>query len=410
MAAHLTRRSALALASVPLLGPALPRLALAAPATGEARFVLVILRGGMDGLGAVPAIGDPAYAAARGELAIDPAAALRLTGDFALSPALGGWDGPYKSGELAIVHAVASAYRERSHFDAQDLLEGGAAVPHGSDSGWLNRTLAALPQSEGSDRRLGLALGTSIPLVLRGKQPVASWEPDRSPDSPPELIATLAKLYEGDALLGPALRDGFRINARNAALLGDAAMNDVPRGDQAFAKLARLGGKLLAAPDGARIAVLEIGGWDTHAGQVGGAARGGDLPTGRLARALAQLAEGILALKSGLGDAWRDTVVVMATEFGRTVAANGTGGTDHGTASAMFLAGGRVKGGRVIADWPGLAKAALQDGRDLRPTLDQRAVFKAVLAQHLNLPDAVLNSRVFPDSAAVKPMAGLLRG
>lgn len=409
MASHLTRRSALALASAPLLGLTLPRLALAAPATGEARFVLVILRGGMDGLGAVPAIGDPGYAAARGELAADPATVLRLSGDFALSPALGGWDALYRSGELAVVHAVASAYRERSHFDAQDLLEGGAAVPHGSDSGWLNRALAALPQPAGTDRRLGLALGTSIPLVLRGKQPVASWEPDRAPGSPPELIATLAKLYEGDPLLGPALRDGFRINARNAELLGEAAMGDAPRGDQAFATLAELGGKLLAAPDGARIAVLEIGGWDTHAGQGGGAARGSEPPAGRLPRALAQLAAGILALKTGLGEAWRDTVVVMATEFGRTVAANGTGGTDHGTASAMFLAGGAIKGGRVIANWPGLGKASLQDGRDLKPTLDQRAVFKAVLSQHLKLSDGALNTRVFPDSAGVKPMAGLLR-
>jgi uncharacterized protein (DUF1501 family) len=378
-------------------------LALAA-AGSENRLVFVILRGGLDGLHAVPPVGDAGYAAARGSLAVPPPGeaegALALDGTFALHPALAPIAPWWRSGELAIAHAAATPYRERSHFDAQDILESGATKPHVLASGWLNRAVAeAIP-------RLGqpsMAFGQTVPLVLRGPARVETWQPGDGAAPDDDLVARLRPLYASDPVLGPAFDQGLAGAAMSASVLGDAAegrMGGVRGlgGGQAIRRMADAAGKLMGAADGPRIAVIDVDGWDTHAGQAA-----------RLKGQLGALAGGLVALREGLGEAWSRTLVVAATEFGRTVAANGTGGTDHGTASAVFLMGGAVKGGRMLGDWPGLAPRALLDGRDLAPANDLRAILKGVLRDHLGADRRHLDEAVFPESARVAPMEGLVR-
>ena len=395
----LSRRAALraTLAGSALAFCGMPLIARAAT-PGEARFVFVILRGGMDGLAAVPPYADPDFAALRGELAgAAPGAEkgpLDLDGRFALHPQLKSFHALYAKGEALVAHAVAAPYRERSHFDAQDLLENGTDRPHGADTGWINRALALL----GGERRLGLAIGQSVPLAMRGTVPVASWAPSHLGGADADFVQRVAALYRADPVLGPAIAQGLDAQGMSMAALGGEASMAGKRGGASVRALAEAAGKLLAAPNGARVAMLEIGGWDTHAGQ-----------QGRLGQALAMLDDGLAAVAQALGPAWRQTAVAVATEFGRTAVPNGTGGTDHGTAGAAFLVGGAVRGGRVVANWPGLAKSKLLQGRDLAPTTDVRAVFKGVLRDHLGLPEAELARVVFPGSEAVRPLDGLIR-
>jgi uncharacterized protein (DUF1501 family) len=372
-----------------------------AQAPGDRRFVLVLLRGAMDGLAAVPPIGDPRYAGRRGAVALkppgEPGGSIALDKLFALNPALDAIHPYWGKGELLFVPASGNGYRTRSHFDAQDLMESGLSAKTGISDGWLNRALALLQKG---DHRLGLAVGGAVPLVLRGPVPVASWEPVALQDASPEFMAALAQLYRADPLLGPALGEGLKAQNFSEAVLGDD-MAGARRGfgPKGFAPLAAAAGKLLAASDGPRIAVLEMGGWDTHVNQ--------GTESGRLAENLRGLGQGLDALAQALGAAWSRTVLVAVTEFGRTVAANGNNGTDHGTASVLLVMGGAVKGGRIAGDWPGLEQ--LQDDRDLRVATDSRTVMKAVLRDHLGLDAAALDRKVFPDTASMKPMRGLLR-
>lgn len=377
------------------------RLALADAVT-ERRFVLVILRGGLDGLAAVPPYGDRSYRQIRGGLAMDDpmrgGGIVDLDGFFGLHPALEPLAPWYRSGELMPVHAVATPYRERSHFDGQDLLETGTDRPQGVRDGWLNRAIGLL---DGGDRRLGLAVGQTVPLVLRGDTPVASWTLAILPEADDAFLDRLAMLYRDDPVFGSVLAEAVSVDAMaDSALAGANRRGPGRRGAEA-ADLARVAGGMLAAPDGPRIAVLEVSGWDTHAGQ--------GTQTGRLARSLTGLANGLTELRAALGPAWRETIVAVVTEFGRTAAPNGTGGTDHGTGAAALLAGGRVAGGQVLADWPGLAPRDLYQGRDLAPTLDLRSVFKAVLQEHLALPADAVDRVVFANSRIV-PISGLVAG
>ena len=387
---HLTRRAALlGLTSAFALGRA--SLALAAAQT-EKRFVVVILRGALDGLSAVAPYGDPALAALRGEILLpmpgQDGGMLDLGGFYGLHPSLAGLHTMYQAGELLPVHAVAGPYRVRSHFEAQDYLESGA--DHRMTSGWLNRVLASLPKA----RDEALAVGVSVPLLLRGPASVESWAPHGFAAPEPDLYARVASLSQDDKVLGPAIAEGLRGRGFSASVMGgDEAAKD----RYAFPALAAAAGKMLHATAGPRIAALEIGGWDTHAAQ-----------TPRLAGVLRQLDAGLAALKSGLGEEWRQTAVLVMTEFGRTVRANGTKGTDHGTGTVAFVLGGAVAGGRVAADWPGLGAGKLLDDRDLRPTTDLRAIAKGLLAQHLGLGAAAL-TQIFPDSDAATPMRELIR-
>ena len=358
-----------------------PQLALAA-APGDARFVFVILRGAMDGLGVVMPYGDPAYARLRGALADPAAAPVRLDGLFALHPALAGTAALYAAREVLFVHAVASPYRERSHFDAQNVLETGGTAAYALKDGWLNRLLGALP----GHRDAAIAIAATVPMALRGPVQVTSYAPSALPQAGDDLLARVAALYHDDALLQPLWGEAL---AARALAGGDGGGKANP------AALGKLAATFLAKPAGPRIAVIEIDGWDTHAAQAG-----------RLANQLRQLDAVIAALHGGLGDAWRDTVVLAATEFGRTAAVNGTGGTDHGTGGLALLAGGRVDGGRVAGDWPGLAK--LYQDRDLMPTTDLRGVMLGATAPLFGVDPARLAMTVFP-GAAIKPSGGLVR-
>lgn len=356
----------------------------------------MLLRGALDGLASVPAYGDPAFAALRGELALaEPGqedGLLDLGGFFGLHPALHRLHGFYRQGEALILHAAAGPYRTRSHFDAQDLLESGGTERLAS--GWLNRALQGLPEAEGGGMsRRAVAVGSDMPLLLRGTAHAGMYHAAGGGRPDPDLYARLAELAHDDPLLGPAVLEGLRSRQYAESRLGREE-----RRRNTFSELAGAAGTLLAAPDGPRIAALELGGWDTHAAQ-----------NARLRGPLGQLDAGLGALRDSLGEAWRHTAALVMTEFGRTVRVNGNAGTDHGTGGAAFLVGGAVAGGRVMADWPGLGQGRLLEDRDLQPTLDLRRVAKGLLRHHLRLPETAL-ADAFPDSDDITPLPGLLRG
>jgi uncharacterized protein (DUF1501 family) len=384
----------------------LPKLA-SAGGSRDPRLVIIILRGALDGLSAVAPIGDPQYAALHGQLALSLAGehpAFPLDGFFALNPAMPAFAKLYKDGHALVVHATATSYRERSHFDGQDVLESGYPRPGNVASGWLNRAIAALPKGELIASKGGLAVGPSTPLIMRGPAPVLGWAPQILPTASDDLAARVMDLYaQRDPILQSALAKGLeteKIAVRDGmpgAILRPQGGMYSPAG----MRLAAAGAvRLLAADDGPRVAALAFDGWDTHANE-GGA-------TGRLAQLLGGLDEAFAAFEAGLGDRWKDTAVVAITEFGRTARINGTTGTDHGTGTIAFLVGGAIKGGRVIADWPGLRDDQLHEKRDLKPTVDLRAVLKGLLAAQLGLPAAVLADKVFPGSGAVNPLQDLV--
>ncbi|MCB9797817.1 MAG: DUF1501 domain-containing protein [Alphaproteobacteria bacterium] len=372
-----TRRSLLGgLLAAPLFLHA-PRLQ-AAP---DARLLLVMLRGGMDGLAAVPVPGDPDWARLRGELDA-PSGRYALGEGFALCAELAPLGPLWEAGELLLLHAAATPYRERSHFDGQDSLDNGTGSAAARD-GWLYRALAA---EGGLDE--ALAMGRSVPLVLRGAEPVACVDPQGQEVEGEPLIDAVGALWAEDPLLSVALQEGVR----GRGLSGGEGRRGLR--ERGFAREAEAVARVLAAPDGPRFATVEIGGWDSHANQ----------PL-TLGRRLEDLSESLLALKRGLGAAWRSTVVVVVSEFGRTAAPNGTGGTDHGTGGVALALGGGLRGRRVLGDWPGLSRAALWEERDLRPTTDTRALLAGLLLEHLRLSEAATQA-AFPGLAA--PLRGLV--
>jgi uncharacterized protein (DUF1501 family) len=366
----------------------------------DPRLVVVILRGALDGLATVAPVGDPDYAALHGSIALTadgPHAASMLDSFFALHPSMPEFARMYRDKQAAVIHAVSTSYRDRSHFDGQDVLESGFPGPGRVQSGWLNRALEKLPPGERV--MSGLAVGPTAPLVLRGAAPTVGWAPVALPQADDDTAARLVELYRHrDAQLASALSQGLQLEKVAAGTQTDD-MRPKP-GVNNMRVVARGAAKLMVADDGPRIAALAFDGWDTHANEGG--------PVGRLAFLLSGLDGALAEFESGLGEHWRDTVVVVATEFGRTARINGTDGTDHGTGTIALLAGGAVKGGRVITDWPSLKASSLYEGRDLAPTMDLRAVIKGVLADHLGISDTALATTVFPDSGLVRPMRGLV--
>ena len=419
------------------------RVTFAGTANGsKPRLVFVILRGALDGLAAVPACGDPGYAQLRGDLAMGKpgtdGGALPLDGIFGLHPSLSFMQQSYAARELIVFHAVASPYRDRSHFDGQNVLETGYPQAHAVESGWLNRALAAMPAAAASEKERGISIAATAPLVMRGPAAVTSWSPSHLAPLDDDTLQRISDLYSHDPVLGQKLADALAAEAiaeettaratdgkaaadpmmsaaTDAAMAEDMSSNDgglrgngrgsllAKRGRPGaqYAEVVEAAARFLRQEDGPQVAVFDTMGWDTHFNE-GGA-------KGQLAVRLAVLDGALGALKAGLGAAWNDTAVLLATEFGRTVAENGTRGTDHGTATAAYLIGGGVRGGRVVADWPGLSSRGLYQDRDLRPTLDLRSVMKGLLAEHLHVPQRALESSVFPDSAQARPLRGLLR-
>jgi uncharacterized protein (DUF1501 family) len=392
-----------------------------APKTARAegrdpRFLTIVLRGALDGLAAVAPVGDPDWIKLRGDkgLKLDGKdAALPLDGFFALNPAMPNLHRLYRAGQAMVVHAAATPYRERSHFDGQDVLESGLARPGHADTGWLNRALAGLEPDErvrtGTNGRRTFAVGPVTPLVVRGPAQVLSWVPPRLPAVSDDTTMRLLDLYRhtdpalaqvleeriGLAALGPtAVPAGTRPADMGAAV--QVGNMDLVRGY--FAEVAGAAAKFLANPDGPRVGALALDGWDTHNNE-----------TPRLSPLLGALDAALAAVETGMGAAWNETVVALITEFGRTARINGTDGTDHGTGTVALLTGGALNGGRVVADWPGLKEADLHEKRDLRATTDLRAVLKGLLRDHLRVEDRALAAAVFPDSDGARTMEGLVR-
>ena len=402
MTLHLATRRELLLASGVLFAwTHLPRVARAEGR--DPRFLTIVLRGALDGLAAVAPVGDPDWGRLRGDrgLALDgKTPALPLDNFFALNAAMPNLHRLYKADQAAIVHACATPYRERSHFDGQDVLESGLARPEMTESGWLNRALALL-EPEGRVRTpiRAFAVGPVAPLVVRGKAPVMSWSPQRIPPASEDTMMRLVDLYHHtDPALARAIVE--RAKSDNPMQPNAPAPGGIAGIRQYFAEAAGTAAKYLARPDGPRVGALAFNGWDTHVNE---GATGG-----QLANLLGALDGAIHAVETNMGEAWSQTVVAIITEFGRTARINGNDGTDHGTATVALLAGGALKGGRVIADWPGLKETDLHEKRDLKPTTDLRAVLKGILKDHLRADEAKLASDIFPGSAAVKPMGGLV--
>ena len=355
------------------------------------RLVFVLLRGGFDGLAAVVPHGDPAYAALRGALAYDDQSLVPLDGTFALAPGLAPLRELWQKDELVVLHAMAIPYRTRSHFDGQAILETGIDKPAGSADGWLNRLLQVMPGS-----RSGIAIAAGMPRSLSGSFDVQTWSPAKLGVVDDAYLERLALLYRGDS----ALHGRFEAALQQQDMVGEEPMagNGTRRG--AIAPLMRAAAHILREEGGSNIAAMEFSGWDTHANQ--------GLAGGTLDRLLGQLAEGLTAFRTEMQSAWSNTTVVVMTEFGRTARPNGTRGTDHGTAGAGFLIGPNVAKSRLFADWPGLGDAALFEGRDLKPTLDTRAVLKAAIAGTFDLTAAQAD-RVFPSSEAIKGAYDLMK-
>jgi uncharacterized protein (DUF1501 family) len=381
----------------------------------DPRLLTIVLRGALDGLAVVAPVGDADWIKLRGANAVTldgQTPGLPLDGFFALNPAMPNLHRLYHAGQATIVHAVATPYRERSHFDGQDVLESGHVKPGALETGWLNRALAAVEPGGSADTRgrEAFAVGPIAPLVVRGPAPVLAWVPSRLPPVSDETTMRLLDLYRHT---DPALAQALEERIGLAAIARAGGINSEPADDPSvvqvggieqvrkyFAEAAGAAAKFLARADGPRVGALAFDGWDTHVNE--GAVKG------RLANLVGALDGAIAEIERNMGDPWRETVVVLVTEFGRTAHLNGNDGTDHGTATVALLAGGALKGGRVLGDWPGLKDSDLYEQRDLRPTVDLRAVLKGLLRDHLRLDDRALEKDVFPDSGAARPTEGLL--
>ncbi|UAL08901.1 DUF1501 domain-containing protein [Caulobacter segnis] len=424
MTAQMNRRSLLGLGAS--LGISVSFLGSQAFAASEGdlakkKLVVVICRGGMDGLSVSPPVGDPDYAALRGSIAMKPEQVLKLDDTFGLHPELKAVHALALKGEARIAPAIASPDRARSHFEAQDVLETGASGVYGADTGWLNRTLEALAPIRKVE---GLSVGATAPLILRGKVQAASWSPGKGVDETARLPTLLQDLYRSDPLLGPAFARGLETEtmAQQAmtAMAATPAMNEMAAstpamaqpagmsstmandrqnraGSEAARKLGSTLGGFMIQAGGPQIAAISLDGFDTHAGQ-----------PGQIATRLSYMDAVLDGLHTGLGAEWKNTVVIAVTEFGRTARVNGTGGTDHGTASTGLILGGALKRGGIVGDWPTLKETALFENRDTAPTVDMRGLFKGVLADHMAVDRALLESKVFPDSAGAKPVTRLV--
>jgi uncharacterized protein (DUF1501 family) len=408
---HAPSRRELLLASGTLFAWAyLPKLARAEGR--DPRFLTIVLRGALDGLATVAPVGDPDWVSLRGDNALTldgKTSALKLDDFFALNPAMPNLHRMFKANEAIVVHAAATPYRERSHFDGQDVLESGAEKPGATYTGWLNRLLVGLAPGDrvSSNGGRAFAVGPVTPLVVRGPAPVLSWSPRRALPASDDTIMRLLDLYRHtDVNFARVLESRTKLTAiappgsMEQKPIGQISAPDLAQLRAYFSEAVGTAAKFLAQPDGPRVGALSLDGWDTHYNE--------GIATGWLAQLLGALDGALVAVQDNMGPAWRETVVVLVTEFGRTARINGTDGTDHGTATVMLLVGGALKGGRVIADWPGLKAADLLENRDLKPTIDVRAVLKGLLKDHLRANDHALAADVFPGSANVKPIAGLV--
>lgn len=348
-----------------------------ASAPWDGRLVVILLRGAMDGLDVVRPLGDPEFAALRPGIG---GGATDLDGFFALHDGLSDLMPLWRAGELGFAHAVSTPYRDaRSHFDGQDLLEAGIGAPWGPGTardGWLNRLLQITP---GVEAETGFAIGRETLSILAGPAPVANWSPETRFGLGPAAEGLLASIYRADPLFADASAEAVALS-RSVEGMGAAEARQPGRPERAIAAFAAD-----RMRRDTRVVSFSLSGWDTHRDQAQA-----------MPQLLGRLADTILTLKSGLGDVWGKTAVLAMTEFGRTARQNGSRGTDHGTAGAMLLAGGAIRGGQVIGRWPGLDEASLYDRRDLLPTGDVRAIAGWAMAAMFGLSRADLEAHVFP--------------
>ena len=389
------RRSFLITTGTGLAASLVSTRTLYAQAPTDNRMVIIVLRGALDGLHALVPYADADYARLRptvSPIVGNGPGIIDLDGYFGMHKAFEPLEPMYRAGELQFIPAAATQYRERSHFDGQNLLENGSGTPFGADTGWLNRAILGL---NGGDRRMGLSIGPAVPLILRGEADVQTWADSSLPDVDEDFLMRVMRTYQHDALFLDALHDAQGV--MDPAMMSEDMAGGRARGAQ-FQQAARVSADLLLRPDGPRVAVMELGGWDTHFAQ-----------ERRLTELFGTLSQGLVALKEGLGAAWGRTTVMVVSEFGRTAAQNGSGGTDHGTGGLAILAGGAVRGGRIGGSWAGLSETALFEGRDVRALNSIEAMFKTTLIGHMGLNAGFVEDVVFPQSRAFQPMDGLLR-
>ncbi len=387
-------RSALigcSLAASPLLTP----ISLAAT-PGENRLVVILLRGGMDGLDVVRPYGDPAYASLRGDAGLsDPEGAIDLDGYYALHPALRPLMPLWQRGQLGFAHAVSTPYRDkRSHFDGQDLLEAGLSNlgdPTTRD-GWLNRVLQNM---DGAQAETAYAIGRDQLRILGAPATSQRWSPEADLVLSPQAIKLARLIMKEDPAFNAAFEQAMAISDGDGDAVAMSGTQDdmmsminqntkQARKGSAERRIAEFAGNRLR--EDTRIASFSINGWDTHQRQ-----------GGSLSNALRRLSDTILTLQDAVTEPiWNKTTVVAVTEFGRTARMNGAGGTDHGTGGLMVMAGGALRGGRVMADWPGLSEAHLYERRDLMPTRDLRAYIGWLLHSQFGLSASVVENTVFP--------------
>ncbi len=382
----------------------LPVSLVQAQGASQKKLVVVMLRGAVDGLSVVAPYGEREYAASRPQIALAAPGAedglIKLDSLFGLHPSLSPLKRHWDGGQLAFVHASGSPDPTRSHFDAQDYFESGTPGRKSTPDGWMNRLLTALPGEPAPTR--AISQGSTPPRIFAGTASVANLglgpnAMQRRAIDDPQMQAGLAKLYANDAQLSGTLRDTTqgRGEMSRSMAAGEGGKSMDPSADagapsaRSFAADARRLGTLIRKDAHTQLAFTAVGGWDTHVNQ--GAARG------QLANRLASLGEGLDALSVGLGDAYKDTVIVVASEFGRTLRQNGNGGTDHGRGNVIWLMGGPVAGGQMLGEWPGLDASALADGRDLAVRTDFRQVLAPLLQRHLGLSEASL-AAVFPQA------------
>ena len=364
-----------------------------ADAPTDKRFILINLRGAMDGLHALAPYADSDYHKLRPTLGLGATgterAVLDLDGSFGLHPALKPLENLYRSKELLFVPAVSTQYRQRSHFEAQDMLEGGGSVPYQHNTGWLNR---AILEMGGTPNRIGLSLGPTIPLIMRGQANIRTWSDSRLPEADEGFLSRVDALYQDDPIFHKAFMQAQQDKAKSA-MMGNMRLGN---GRLELSTQAAL--RILKEKNGPRIAVIEAGGWDTHYAQ-----------ERRLTKLFGELANAISLMKKDLGPLWKDTAIMVVSEFGRTAAENGSKGTDHGTGGLALLAGGAVNGGTIRGLWPGLSRVALLDERDLAPANHLESLFKATLIHHLGLSEAQVEERVFRGLKNIKTMENLYR-
>ncbi|HVY88744.1 MAG TPA: DUF1501 domain-containing protein [Hyphomonadaceae bacterium] len=390
----LNRRSLLVAGCAVSLISVAPSARAATQQSGGKKLIVVILRGAMDGMSLLPKVDDPDIQAHRASL-VDPKA-IPLSGGFALHSAMPNLAAMYQAKEAAFVPAIAGPYRERSHFEAQDLLECGGIRSVSAD-GWLNRALQKAPAAYAA-----VSIGPSQPLIVRGAaKNITSWSPAVLPEASDDTLNRLMDLYDGDKVLKTSLTAAVGADMVAGEMKDGSSMANMAGGGrggpQQYVTQLQAAGKFLAQADGPEIAVVSLDGWDTHAAQ-----------NQSLQQRFTALDAGLKSLKDTMGETWKKTALVAVSEFGRTARVNGAQGTDHGTGGTVILAGGGIKGGQVFGDWPGLKPAALFENRDLMPTTDARSVFKGLLRDQLGWAANDLDGMVFPDSKTARPETGLI--